>query len=638
MDKKIKSTFISSSLPCTAKDIQSFVSRRPKFMRVVDQFNEDELLPPHLLFRFFKSTKSVKQLKTLNLNWNYLPGIHARPEVVKSVMKRHCQSIQKFDTVVLDQVKSYHFKNLYVPLKRVVTASLDNDKDIKKLLALKTMENLKINVKSESLDYKQLEGVLMRQPNLKNLNIVCLPKSLDRILVILEKLKVKKQEQINFEVSVGGHQNPNQLIRFQAIVNEKIREMNFHLASPNETLKSFLSGQPLIFNTLKSLKLEFTDVNLQTTSYLKHLERFNNLENLTVAFMHCQDKEIAGNIIKNIRIPPSVKKLELNIPLHLSSLLTQTKQLIKKNKVYKRNFPWRNRNIFEEEEAVFGSFFQNFADAKQLHTIAFDFHMLEGFNPHYTNFIISILNRVQNITALEIQVNDHFQDKTINRSTTYFDLAPFFKACSSMPNVEQIDMLMPNLLFKDAEFIPVTKSLKSLTIGVDEREEDNPIKFQDISKSVEKLLKTLSRYAPDLVTLSLDFAEELDQENLVKRFFMIQKFKKLEALGARFFVGKCDPLTTQQIGQVLKSLKQLNMLLLKFFNTDKVIYGIENYVKYHKYIRNILIQFNESTWMDNECLLDPLNCQIKGSVAKIEEEQEEQTGSAIFENGTDEHF
>jgi hypothetical protein len=606
-------------------------------MRVVDQFNEDELLPPHLLFRFFKSTKSVKQLKTLNLNWNYLPGIHARPEIIKSVMKRHCQSIQKFDTVVLDQVKSYHFKNLYVPLKRVVTASLDNDKDIKRLLALKTLENLKINVKSETLDYKKLETVLMRQPHLKHLNIVCLPKSLDQILLILEKLKVSKQGQINFEVSIGGHQDPNQIIRMHTIVNERIREMNFHLASPNETMRSFFTGQPLIFNTLQTLKLEFSEVNLQTTTYLKHLEHFNNLEHLSIAFIHCQDKDIAGNIIKNLRIPTSVKKLELNIPLHLSSLLTSTKQMIKKNKVYKRNFPWRNRNIFEEE-SVFESFFQNFSNAKQLHTIAFDFHMLEGFNPHYTNFIISVLNRVQNITALEIQVNDHFQDKTVNRSTTFFDLAPFFRACSTMPYVEQIDMLMPNLLFKDAEFTPVTKNLKSLTIGVDEREEDNPIKFKDISKSVEKLLRTLSRNAPELVTLSLDFAEELDQESLVKRFYMIQKFKKLEALGARFFVGECDQLTTQQIGQVLKSLTQLNMLLLKFFNTDKTIYGIENYVKYHKYIRNILIQFNESTWMDNECLLDPLNCQIKGSVPKIEEEQGEQAGSAILENGIDEHF
>jgi len=239
-----------------------------------------------------------------------------------------------------------------------------------------------------------------------------------------------------------------------------------------------------------------------------------------------------------------------------------------------------------------------------------EFNMLEEFNPHYTNFIVSILNRVPNLCSFETYLKDTTPDKDKEPGKGCFDLFPFLDVCSRLEKAEQIEISMPNLLFEDAEFNPSTKSLKSLTIGVNESDEDKPLKFTNISRFVKKLLGTLYKTSPDLVNLTLDFNEVVDETKLSTRFNMIKKFKKLEGLGLRFTLKKCDQTVAHEVGKILQELRSLNTMVLKFTDSNKKIYGIQNFIKYHKSLRDMLVQLNESSWIDNDYFMDPLRCQI----------------------------
>jgi hypothetical protein len=606
----IPSLPFSTSLPCNVKDIQTFILRKPKFMRRVEQFNGDETLPSHLIFQFFKKLMDSKCIQAFDLKWNYSPGQHTKPEIIKAIFKRHCQSMRKYAIKVVNSNLPYHYNNLWMPLKNVLTLSIDNNKDIRKLLVLRTAENVSIHLRIGVVNYRTLYNVLYRLPNLKNLQIICLPEALNDVLLIIDELTVMKKKSIKFEIIAEGQEHHTDIPKLQTRINERIGQMSFQHISPETLLDNLFINKSLFFSHLKILKMEFNNIDEQPITYFRYLREVTGLEKLTLIISECQDKAVAGCVIKDLKLPLSLQTLELNIPLHLSSLLKHTKHLIRKSHNFQKELLWRNRNIFEEEPS-FVSLFETFEEAKKMKRIVFDFHLLEDFNPHYTNFIVSILSRLRNISALEIQVRSNVEGETKNQDQGCFDLLPFFKVCSMMPYVEQIDILMPNLLFTGAEFNPITTCLKSFTIGVDEKDEEKPIKFENISKPVEKLLKTLTKYSPDLENLNLDYGEVLTQETLAKRFWIIQKFQKLEALGGRFFIHKCNKNTVRNIGTVLRSLKRLNIVLLKFLETGKTIYNIENYIKYHKSIKNMLIQFNDSAWMDNDCLVDPLRCDIK---------------------------
>jgi len=240
-----------------------------------------------------------------------------------------------------------------------------------------------------------------------------------------------------------------------------------------------------------------------------------------------------------------------------------------------------------------------------------DFNLLEEFNPHYTNFIVSLLKRVQNLTSFEAYIKDTTTDEAKIEGKGCFDLYPFFKAFSKLEKVEQIEISMPNLIFEDAELSSETKcNLKSLTIGINENDESKSIKFANISLFVTRLLKRLSESSPSLVNLTLDFTEVVTERKLLNRFNLIKNFKRLEGLGLRFILKKCTHLTAMEVGRALQSLERLNTMVLKFIESDKKIYGIQNYIRYHTSLRDMLVQLNESSWIDNDYFMDPTRCQI----------------------------
>jgi len=597
------------SIPCHIRDIRNFLLRNPKYLQTVDQFSKYESLPVPLLNKLFKRVQHAKTLKAFQLKWSYFPALQVNPGHIKSIFKHHCKTIEKHDVLVLEYATPYDYKNLFVPLKQVKTASVYSNKDIKRALALKNLKKLIIRFTHEIPNYTLLRILLRRLIHLKNLYFTVTPNMFSSLLGVIDQIEAINERNINIEFIIEGDQENLIIPKLKAKTRESIQKLNFQSIRSETLLNKVLAEKIPVFSQLKSLMLGFSNITTQTAICLGHLSALSKLEHLSLVFTENRLKNVAAEVTRRLKFPPSLVSLELSIPLYLRSLVCKNKVILRNPNITNLRYPWRHINIFEDEPS-FNSLFHSLANAKGLKTMTLDFNMLEEFNPHYTNFIVSILKRVPNLCSFETYLKDTTLDKNKESGKGCFDLFPFLEVCSKLEKAEQIEISMPNLLFDDAEFHPSTKCLKSLTIGVNENDEDKPLKFTNISRFVKKLLKTLYKTSPDLVNLTLDFNEVVDETKLLMRFCLIERFKKLEGLGLRFTLKKCDQTVSQEVGRILQALRSLNTMVLKFTDSNKKIYGIQNFIKYHKSLRDMLVQLNESSWIDNDYFMDPLRCQI----------------------------
>lgn len=599
----------SVSIPCHIRDIKNFIVKRPKHIRSVEQISKYESLPVPLLTKFFKQVQRAKTLKAFQLKWSYYPALQINAGHVKSIFRHHCKTIQKSDVLILYFFTPFNYKSLFTPLKACKTVSVYSNRDMKKSLALNKVENFAMKFTHEDPDYHLFKTILRRLKNMKALYLNVNSSVFNSLFTILNQSKIIEERGIKVEVTIEGDQGNLAFPKLHSKAREKIAKLNFQSIQSDAFLNKVLTEKLYIFHQLQTLMISFGNITTQTAYYLSHLSGVQRLQHLSLSFNESRLKNVAAEITRRLKLPPSLVTLELSMPLYLKSLITRNKVCLKN--IHTQNiYSWRDRNIFEDEPA-FQTLFQSFAAAKELKAMTLDFNLLEEFNPHYTNFVVSLLTRVQNLTSFEAYIKDTTTDEAKIEGKGCFDLYPFFKSFSKLEKVEQIEISMPNLIFEDAELSSESKcNLKSLTIGINENDESKSIKFANISLFVTKLLKRLSESSPSLVNLTLDFTEVVTERKLLNRFNLIKNFKKLEGLGLRFILKKCTHFTAMEVGRALQSLERLNTMVLKFTDSDKKIYGIQNYIRYHTSLRDMLVQLNESSWIDNDYFMDPTRCQI----------------------------
>lgn len=611
---RFKRSPTTASIPCHTKDIQTAVIRNFKYLRFVKQFNEEESVPNKLVSQFFKNVKRAKTLKSLNLKWSYLPNYHIRPEIVKSICKQHSYNIQEFDSQVFFLILPYYYRNLLLPLKKLKKLSLDNNKkDIKRLPSLHTLQELNLDLRYEITDYNQLASSVCHLPKLEILNVQCLPKSLNNVLSSFNQISTRKEHSIKFQVSTEGEQVHSTIPSIHENTSKKVTKMSFQYIHSTKFLDDFFGRLPFPFESLKALKLDFKNTEVNITSYFKYLSSIPYLEHLSLTFGESTNADFTNHFIKEFRVPSTLKTLDITSPISFQDLL------LKKSQTFS-NFDtsidlWRSKNIFEGD-SEFEDFLQSFKTAKNLKILILDFDLLEAFNPHYVNFFISIVTRTPQLTSLNIQMKpSDTQEDTILPEAS-FDLAEFLQACSKMSDLNELQISMPSFAFSNAVIASTMTGIHTFAIRnsklKDEFENDSETDFViNETLPIYNLLKSLRNNAPNLTTLVLDFNEVIDQDKLLQRFVLLQHLENLRSFSGKFSVKQCDLTTVQSIGKILQSFRKLVNLAIRFPDSDSSFTNLKDYVKYHRNIRSVLIYFYESGWLDSDCIINPLKTELK---------------------------
>lgn len=237
---------------------------------------------------------------------------------------------------------------------------------------------------------------------------------------------------------------------------------------------------------------------------------------------------------------------------------------------------------------------------KNLDKIELELQIFEKFRSYYTNFFVSILKRLPQLSAFGFHVTDHRINKKENQLSEGLDLSQLLCAASEISNLEQLEISMPNLLFDDNTAKPCLRSMKEFNIGVSGSEDEEPVRFENISKWVTGTLKTLIRSAPELTCLILDFRETIDEQTFLKRFTLIEQFRNLEFLCISLTVEQCSQETVRNVGRAIQSLKKLSTLVLKFYGSDKNIFDVKTYMKRRPTTRDIFISVDELAWVGDE--------------------------------------
>ena len=596
------------------KDIQIALLRKTKYFRAVKQFNETENVPIHLVNRFLKSLKSAKTLSSLNFKWSYIPGLQLHPEVLKSICKLHSRTLKEFQILVLYLIIPYNYQNILTPLKTINTLTIDsNKKDIEILPALKTIKKLYIDLRFETSDYELLHKTLCKLPNLTKLCIMCVPKALTNVLSLFDRITTTKNHSIKFEVATEGEQPQSAIPNLHEETGKHIRKMSLRYVHSSSFLEELFGKSPFHFQNLKTLKLDFKNTESNIINYLKYLNSIPQLEDLTLSFNEPQHGSFASSLLREFKVPASLKNLDLRSSLLLKNSISKDNLLLLNDYEGKVAYPWRDRNIFEEDPS-FVDFFETFEKTKELKSLTLEFDLLEEFDIHYTNFFISIMKRIPYISSVSFQVCTKTSEMNENtgKKQSCFDIAYFISSCGKLEHIKEIEISMPNFLFDDVEISSSMNSLQTFILRTVKQEGKKSIKFSNISHSIQRLLKTLHHNSPNLSYLVFGFNELLDQSKLLQRFILLEKFKNLQTFSGKFSVKECDGHIVKQIGSIIKSLVKLKTLRIYFPESASNLEGLQDYVKYHKSIRDLFVFFKESVWFDNDCLIDTLRANLKG--------------------------
>lgn len=604
--RHFKKSPITASIPCHTKDIQAAVIRNYKYLRLVRQFNEEESVPNTLVAQFFKNIKRAKTMKALSLKWSYLPNYHVRPEIVKSVCKQHSYTLQEFDSQVFFLILPYYYRNLLLPLKKLKRLYLDNNKkEIKRLPSSTNLQELNLDLRFELTDYKQLTDSICRLPKLQTLKILCLPKSLTNVLSLFNHVSARKDHSIKFQVSTEGEQCHPPIPAIHQNTMKQVTKMSFQYIHSTKFLDDFLGRFPFPFESLRTLRLDFKNTEANIPSYFQHLVSIHTLEHLSLNFGESRNKSFPSIFIQEFRVPPNLKTLDLTSPLSFQDLLDHLDLA---------------KNIFEDQDSNFANFLHSFETAKNLKVLILDFDLLEAFNPHHLNFLISIATRIPQIASLNIQMKTNFpvsaQENTMILPELSFDLAEFLKACSQMSCLNELQISMPSFAFSNAVIAPSMKEIHTFALRSSKQKEEEEFENEtdfviNETLPIYNLLKSLRKNALNLTTLVLDFNEVIDQDKLLQRFVLLQQLENLRSFSGKFSVRQCDIPTVHSIGKILQSFRKLVNLAIRFPDSDSSFTQLKDYIKYHKNIRSVLIYFYKSGWLDNDCLINPLRTELK---------------------------
>jgi len=593
------------SVPSHVQDLRKLVIRRYKYLRKVEQYSNDESMPICLFSKLFKTIKTAKSLSTLHFKWAYLTALNIKPGVIKLIFRRHCKTIKEFDISIMNQNVFESIKSLATPLKNLTTASIYTSLDIKNTSALPSIKHLVIQFDENKNHYEPLLKVLRRLQRLQTIQFIIEPYSLSQVLYLMNHLTRNNGRDIDFQIVIMGDQQTMNIPKIHRNTLQKVARFSFESIRSEDLLIDVLTRLVFGFNQLKSLVLQFSDIRTDTIQFLAHFKNLPKLEDLRIKYLDTKSKAKASKIITSIKFPASLKTLELSMPLQLKGLIAKNKQYLGERK--SKNYAWRRQNIFEDEPA-FQPLFESMNDSKNIKTVVLDINLLEEFNPHYTSFFISLLNRMPDINSFHVNLTDRTKNAAKLKGAACFDLAYFLEACSKMQRIEQIEILMPNFLFEDTGFEMKFQNgcLKGLAVAIIEDNETSTVNFTNINKFVKNLLGKLIETTPNLINLTLDFTETIDENTLLTRFNLINKLTKLEGLGLKYQLTKCSKSTIESVGRILRSLSRLNTMFLKFSQSDEILCEINEYIKHHNHFRDVLVQVNDASWIDNDYFMDKI--------------------------------
>jgi len=602
-----KSVIGPVSVPSHVQDLRKLVLRRYKFLRKVEQYSHDESMPICLFSKLFKTIKKAKNLEKLHFKWVYSTSLNIKPGLIKLVFRRHCKAIQNFDISIMTPDVFESIKNLSTPLKNPSCASIYTISDMKSTSALPKIKHLVVQFDENKNHYEPLLKMLRRLQHLETIQFMIEPFSLAQVLQLMNYLTQNKSRDIDFKIMIIGDQQQMNIPTLNRNTLQKVIKFSFESIRSEELLNDILIRLVFGFNQLRSLALHFSDIRTDMIPFLAHLKSLSNLEDLRIKYLETKSKAKAAKVLTNLKFPSCLKYFELNMPLHLKGLITKNKQFLGTGKA--KNYVWRSQNIFEDEPA-FLPLFESMNDSKNIKTVVLDINLLEEFNPHYTSFFVSLLQRLPDINSFHVNLTDKSKNSAKMKGAACFDLAYFLGACSKMSKIEQIEVLMPNFLFEDSDFEVNFQNgnLKGLAVAVIEDSESSTstVSFKNINKFIKNLLNNLIETTPNLINLTLDFTEVIDENTLLSRFNLIKKLEKLEGLGLKYQLTKCSKSTIVSVGRILRSLVSLNTMFLKFSQSDEILCEINDYIKHHNHLRDVLVQVNDASWIDNDYFMDKI--------------------------------
>lgn len=598
----IRPRVLSHSIEPYPQEILEFSVRGYKYLRCVDQFKDDDDLLDLFVIHFQKRLKKIKILRKMVLKTSPSFDVQIKSTNIKSLVKSHSQSLQSLDISDLSCLQLSPHRKILIHAKNLKKLHINSKKaEIKDLQALKGLKSLSIDIRDTNVKTSDLYSPLTKLKNLRILQLSSHRADFNKALDLLNQIAATDNKTLlDIRIkAIKGNEPYDDLPELNNRLKQMITKMHLPSITAIQPFSMILNNQFQGFQNLKSLRLEFSNPDPSHATYLKMLENIPLLKNLVLGVSESNSKEFSAGVIRNLRLPSSLQNLELCMPLSLEDYILSNASVIKHAK---EKFAWRAKNYFEEEP-LFNSFFKVFENTKLLRKMALDYKMLDSFSSFYTNFFVSILNRLPQIQSFALCVKDCAKQRLPNEPSEGFDLALLLDSCSKMEGLQGLEVAVPNILFEGVKLSPNLSQLKEFHISVTDPEgneleqENKTLKFTNISKFLIKLLKDLKVIAPNLKSLILNIGEVMDDLTFCERFRLISWFKNLEYLYLQFLIPKCSNEASRSVGRLLQSMKKLKTLVLQFNDSDPNTFAIKTYITYHKSIQGVLLVSNKDVWL-----------------------------------------